>query len=220
MGQIGAMHLIILGHPASTSLSDALAAAYEKGVKSAGAQVEVLTLRDLSFDPDLRAGFSGKQSLEPDLRSAQDAILRAHHVAWFFPTWWAGPPALVKAFIDRAFLPGYAFAYKKGQALPETLLKGRSARVVTTMDSPNYWYHLWHRSSVHASFVNATLKFVGFGPVKSNTLYRQKDLSAEQRAKFLAQMERLGEADGRAIWPRQPRLTGARVQTLPPLSTE
>src|SRR5690606_2273821 len=130
--------------------------------------------------PYLRAGFSGQQNLEPDLTMAQDAILRATHVAWFFPTWWAGPPALVKGFIDRAFLPGYAFSYKTARALPETLLKGRSARVVTTMDSPSFWYQLWHRSALHASFVNATLKFVGFGPIKSNTLYRQKYLGTQQ----------------------------------------
>lgn len=192
------MHLIVLGHPAPQSFSDALGSAYKKGLMKAGREVEVLSLRDLQFDPHLRAGFSGKQDLEPDLKLAQDAILRAAHVAWFFPTWWAGPPALVKGFIDRAFLPGYAFSYKKGRALPETLLKGRSARVVTTMDSPNFWYQLWHRSSLHAAFINATLKFVGFGPVKSSTLYRQKDLSPEQRVNFLRKMEHLGKMDGRA----------------------
>lgn len=210
MDQSKAMHLIILGHPAPTSLSDALGSAYEKGLKKAGCTVEVLTLRDLVFDPHLRAGFSGKQSLEPDLKLAQDAILRASHVAWFFPTWWAGPPALVKAFIDRAFLPGYAFSYSKGHALPETLLKGRSARVVTTMDSPNFWYQLWHRSSLHASFVNATLKFVGFGPVRSNTLYRQKDLRVDERERFLRKMESVGEADAQARGPMR-RLLRAGV---------
>lgn len=192
------MHLVVLGHPTPKSLSDALATAYTEGLKKAGREVKVLALRDLKFDPHLRAGFSGKQILEPDLKSAQDAILRAAHVAWFFPTWWAGPPALVKGFIDRVFLPGYAFSYRKGQALPDALLKGRSARVVTTMDSPSFWYQLWHRSAVHASVVNATLKFVGFGPVKSSTLYRQKDLSAEARRKFLRNVERLGELDGRS----------------------
>lgn len=216
MVQIEDMHLIILGHPAPTSLSDALARAYEKGLTQAGGEVEVLALRDLRFDPNLRAGFSEQQSLEPDLKRAQEAILRAAHVAWFFPTWWAGPPALVKGFIDRAFLPGYAFSYKKGRALPETLLKGRSARVVTTMDSPSFWYQLWHRSSVHASFVNATLKFVGFGPVRSATLYRQKDLSAAQRARFFQKMEELGKKDVLVARPLVSRTTPGSGQVLPP----
>src|SRR6185503_9684327 len=129
------MHLVILGHPTEGSLSDSLAAAYARGLARAGAQVELLKLRELDFDPHLRAGFSDRQPLEPALRHAQRLIEGAEHVSWFFPTWWGGPPALVKAFIDRAFLPGWAFAYKRNSALPDTLLKGRGARVVTTMDS-------------------------------------------------------------------------------------
>lgn len=198
MGQFEAMHLIILGHPAPNSQSDSFALAYGRGLTKSGSDVETIALRDLQFDPYLRAGFSGQQILEPDLERAQEAILRATNVAWFFPTWWAGPPALVKGFIDRAFLPGYAFSFKQGQALPETLLKGRSARVVTTMDSPILWYQLWHRSALHASFVNATLKFVGFGPVRRTTLYGQKDLNPQEREQFLRKMEVLGEIDGRA----------------------
>lgn len=219
MVQVEDMHLVILGHPAPTSLSDALAHAYEKGLKHAGGDVEILTLRDLKFDPHLRAGFSGQQSLEPDLEWAQEVILRATHVAWFFPTWWAGPPALVKGFIDRTFLPGYAFFYKKGRALPETLLKGRSARIVTTMDSPSYWYQLWHRSSVHASFVNATLKFVGFGPVRSSTLYRQQHLRAGQRTRFFQKMEALGRKDAVFRRPQVSRSTSNSGQILPPPPT-
>ena len=63
---------------------------------------------------------------------AQEKLQRAAHVAWFFPTWWGAPPALVKGFIDRAFLPGFAFKNRPGNGLPETLLKGRSSRVVTS----------------------------------------------------------------------------------------
>lgn len=198
------MILVVLGHPAEKSLSDALAAAYVRGLRAAGAEVETLTLRDLHFDPNLRTGFTGKQELEPDLRMAQSAIERASHVAWFFPTWWAGPPALVKAFIDRTFLPGWAFKYR-GKALPETLLRGRSTRVVTTMDSPRYWYQFWHRSSVHASFVNATLKFVGFGPVWRTTIYLQKDLTEAARLSWLRRLEAVGQQDGARILRNAPR---------------
>ena len=191
------MHLVILGHPTPQSLSDALGDAYASGLARGGAIVERLALRDLTFDPHLRAGFSGTQKLEPDLQTAQRAIERADSVSWFFPTWWGGPPALVKGFIDRAFLPGWAFSYHKGGALPETLLAGRSARVVTTMDSPAFWYRLWHRSSLHTSFVNATLRFVGFGPVRTSTFFEQKQRTERKRASWLVQMEATGLQDAR-----------------------
>ncbi len=189
------MLLVVLAHPSPDSLSDALAEAYVQGARAAGAEVELLPLRDLEFDPYLREGFSGAQELEPDLRNAQLAIERAAHVAWFFPTWWAGAPALLKGFVDRTFLPGWSFVYRRNQALPDALLKGRSARVVTTMDSPNYWYWLWHRSSVHTSFVNATLRFVGFGPIACTTFFDQRTRSPEQRQRWLERMEKIGRTD-------------------------
>lgn len=191
------MQLVILGHPTPTgSFSDALAAAYATGLRQRGGSVETLALRDLDFDPHLRAGFSDRQALEPDLRRAQDLLRAAEHVAWFFPTWWGAPPALVKAFIDRAFLPGFAFKNRPGKSLPETLLRGRSSRVVTTMDSPSLWYALWHRASLHASFVNATLRYVGIGPVSTTTIYRLRELSAAKRTAWLHELERIGRSDG------------------------
>lgn len=190
--------LIILGHPQANSLSHQLAARYAEGLAGGGVQVELLSLAELSFDLVLRQGFDG-QAVEPDLLSARAAIERADHVAWFFPTWWAGPPALVKGFIDRVFLPGWAFQYAPGQSLPRGLLSGRHARVVTSMDSPSLWYRLWHRRAVHASLVNATLKFCGFGPVASTTLFRVRDRSPEVREGWLGELWRLGQRDARRL---------------------
>jgi putative NADPH-quinone reductase len=206
---IWSMQLVILGHPSSDSFSDALGQAYVHGLRANGVETEVLTLRALDFDPHLRAGFSGRQKLEADLLAAQELLKRAAHVAWFFPTWWGGPPALVKGFIDRAFLPGFAFKNRPGNGLPETLLKGRSSRVVTTMDSPAFWYQLWHRASLHTSFVNATLRYVGFGPVKTTTVYRLRELSAEQRGQWVQRLEELGRRDAGAHGRRGTQLLSA-----------
>jgi NAD(P)H dehydrogenase (quinone) len=195
MSHIHDMFLVVLGHPGPTSFSDVLAHAYADGLRKAGHEVETLTLRELDFDPHLRAGFGDTLPLEPDLVRAQAALRNAKHVAWFFPTWWATPPALVKGFIDRTFLPGFAFKYK-GRGLPEMLLRGRSSRVVTTMDSPGFWYTLWHRASLHASFVNATLKFVGFGPVQATTIYSLRDLPTTKRAHWVKRLAQIGERDG------------------------
>jgi NAD(P)H dehydrogenase (quinone) len=64
------------------------------------------------------------------------------------------------------------------------------------MDSPSFWYQVWHRASLHTSFVNATLRYVGFGPVKTTTIYRLRELSAEKRSAWLARVEDVGRRDG------------------------
>jgi NAD(P)H dehydrogenase (quinone) len=194
------MHLIVLGHPSPHSYSDALAGAYQRGLREGGAHVEQLALRDLVFDPILRHGLSGAQALEPDLVHAQRELVRARHVAWFFPTWWGAPPALVRGFVDRVFLPGFAYRHRgDGNGLPDGLLKGRSSHVVTTMDSPGFWYWLYHRGSLHGSFVNATLRYVGLGPIRTTTLYGLRSLTTSARERWLTKLEKKGREDAAKV---------------------
>lgn len=169
--------LVINAHPNPDSLSQLLSSSYAEALGDAGSS---LALRDLTFDPILRAGYRAPQALEPDLLRAQEAILRAAHVAWFFPCWWNSVPALLKGFIDRTFLPGFAFRYEAGAALPRRLLTGRSARVVTSMDAPWLWHALVDRSALEVSFVRSTLKFSGFGPVETKVFYGARDLGARE----------------------------------------
>ena len=186
--------LVVLGHPKQDSFCGALADAYANGA-SEKADVRRLSLGDLQFDPILRGGFDQPQPLEKDLVDAQDSLLWADHVAWLMPTWWAAPPALVKGFIDRTFLPGFAFRYEKNRPLPVQLLAGRSARVIATMDSPSFWYWLWHHRALHASFVNATLKFVGFSNVATTTHYAVRSMSQQKRQRLIALSAKLGARD-------------------------
>lgn len=194
--------LILQGHPDHESFVAALAAAYAEGASSRGAGVRTIALRDLDFDPILRRGFHGEQPLEPDLEVALAAIREARHVVFAFPTWWAAPPALVKGFVDRVFLPGLTFRYEPGQLLPVGLLRGRSARMITTMDSPAVWYWWKHGRSVHGAFVEGTLDFVGFGPIATRTVYGVRDMDARARARALADGRRDGEADAAKLGAR------------------
>jgi len=195
--------LLVIGHAKRDSLTHALADAYQAGAESQGVGSSRLELASLSFDLVLRSGHRGEQPLEPDLARAQQALRDAKHVAWFFPTWWAAPPALVKGFIDRVLLPGFGYRYEPGRAPHRKLLGGRSARLVTTMDAPWWWYALFYRSALHASFIKATLRFVGFGPVKTLTGYGLRGASrrrvAQRVARLLERSRHAGAKDARAL---------------------
>ena len=200
--------LVINGHPDDQSLSAELAAAYQRG---AAEHVEVtrLDLRELRFDPILHKGYAVPQALEPDLVRATEAIRDARHVAWFFPSWWNAPPALVKGFIDRVFLPGFAFRYDEGKAFPTKLLKGRSARLVTSMDSPWLWHKLMNRSALNVQFERSTLGFSGFSPVASDAFYSARKMTAEARARAANKLQKLGARDALRIKGlATPRSTG------------
>jgi NAD(P)H dehydrogenase (quinone) len=196
--------LLVLGHPAPNRFLHALAEHYQRGALAAGAHVRVLDLAQLTFDPILRDGYAADQPLEPDLVRAQRELVEAAHVVFFFPMWWVAPPALVKGFVDRVFLPGFAFRYPPGGGYPEGLLRGRSARVVATMDSPSWYYRFFRRRALHQAFTEGTLRFSGFGPVHESTVYDLRSLSAAQREAWLGRVERAGTTDARAVLRKSP----------------
>ena len=209
-GHILSMHnaLILLGHADPTSFNAKLAERYAQSWRAQGGEASIVTLSDLHFDPVLRHGFREKQRIEPDLQRVGEAILAAQHVVWVFPTYWASPPAIVRGFVDRLFLPGWAFRYPEGggNGLPEGLLRGRSARVIATMDSPSWWYALAHHRAIHGAFVTATLSFCGFSPVRTTMIHNVRSLKEDARAKRLVDVASAAALDfgklGKAVAQR------------------
>lgn len=206
--------LVLLGHADPESFNARLARHYAEGLQARGATVSTVALADLKFDPVMRHGYAREQPLEPDLVALRGAIERAAHVAWIFPTYWAAPPAIVKGLVDRLLVPGWAFR-STGKALPEGLLAGRSARVVTTMDSPRPWYWLWHGRAIHAAFGRGTLRFCGFAPVRFTTLYGVRRLDESARAKWCRRLETIGLSDG-AHLPGLPAVAGSAAALAAP----
>lgn len=193
--------VMLFGHADHDTFNDRLATAYARGYERAGATVERIDLARLDFDPVLRSGYRTPQPLEPDLERARRSIERAQHLVWVFPTYWAAPPTIVRGFVDRVFLPGWAFRYE-GHALPTGLLRGRSARVITTMDSPSWWYSLVYHRTIHRSFGTATLSFCGVAPVRFTTIHGVREMEAPAREAWCARVAALGADDARRVKPR------------------
>jgi len=184
--------LVILGHPAKESFCGALANSYLAGARAAGNEVQLVSLGSLSFDPVLHNGYASIQALEPDLVAGQTAITWAQHVVFVYPIWWGAMPALLKGFIDRLFLPGFAFKYREGSRFWDRLLSGRSAHLLVTMDTPP-WYFRWvYRMPGHNQMKRTILEFSGIKPVTVSNFGPVKTSNQQQREKWLAQANAYG----------------------------
>ncbi|MBL9025619.1 MAG: NAD(P)H-dependent oxidoreductase [Myxococcales bacterium] len=202
--------LLLFGHPDQDTFNHRLAAGYASGFRAGGGGVERIDLASLSFDPILHHGYRVPQPLEPDLVRAREAIEAADHLVWVFPTYWASPPALVRGFVDRLFLPGWAFSFGPESSLPKGLLAGRSARVITTMDTPGWWYTAVSHRCLHRSFGSATLAFCGLSPVAFTAFHGVRDLGEAGRARAASRAQQLGRRDARASGRRLlPKLSSA-----------
>ncbi len=184
--------LLVLGTPKKDSLCHALAEAYSHGARGKGHVVRQIKLGEMQFDPVLRDGYEQSQNLEPDLLEAQRLIHWAEHLVFVYPVWWGGVPALLKGFFDRVFLPGFAFKYRNRSQLWDKLLKGRSADLLVTMDTPP-WYFRWiYGAPAHRQMVRTILGFCGIKTRRLSEFAPVRPSSEQQRQNWLRKAEALG----------------------------
>ncbi len=184
--------LIINGHPNKDAFSFGIATAYKSGAENSGAEVKEIIIADLNFNPNLQFGYQKRTELEPDLTDAWEKIKWADHLVWVHPVWWGGLPAITKGFIDRLFLPGFAFQYIENSKWWDKLLKGKTAHIITTLDQPSWYYWLvYGRPSVN-QLKKSTLQFCGVKPVKVTYIGIVKTATTDLRKKWLVKVEGLG----------------------------
>lgn len=188
--------LIILGHPRTMSLCGALAAAFAEGAREAGVKVRQLDLAALAFDPNVRTASPCQQELEEDLLNARDLLLWAEHLVFVYPTWWGTVPALLKGFLDRVLTEGFSFRTCEGGSGYQGLLQGRSAQLITTMDTPPLMYRFIYRQPGRHAMARATLGFCGIRPVRSLVFGPVRSSSIQQRQHWLARAHREGQRLG------------------------
>ena len=187
--------LIINGHPNPESFNAALVAAYEHAILNQNVEVKVLNIHELDFEPSLTYGYTKRMEVEADIVKAQELISWADHMVWFHPVWWGGLPALTKGFIDRVFTPGFAFKYRENSVWWDKLLSGKTARIITTLDQPAFYYRMmFGRPSVN-QLKKSTLQFCGVKTVKVSYFGPIRNSSLEQRAKMLLEVGKLAQKD-------------------------
>lgn len=185
--------LIINGHPDKESFCADLADSYKRGAEFTNAECKLVNLIDLKFDLNLHFGYRKRTELESDLLGIQQDILDSDHLVFVYPTWWGTYPALLKGFIDRVFLPKFAFKYRDNSLLWDKLLKGKSARLIVTMDTPKWYYSIIYKSPGHYSMKKGILEFCGIKPVKITSFGPVKKANDVKRHKWTQKVEKIGQ---------------------------
>ena len=187
--------LIILGHPDKKSLCAAIADNYEKGAMEKGGEVERINLSELSFNPNLKQGYRVPQNLEPDLLEAQRLIKWANHLVIVYPVWWGSTPARLKGFLDRTFLPGFAFKKRENSTGWDKLLSGKSARLIVTSNSPSWWLYLNYFHPGVNMMKKAVLEFCGVSPINVTSFDSLQEVSEKRIEGILYKSFRAGLDD-------------------------
>ena len=142
--------LIVYAHPESRSFNGAMLDVAKQVFSSGGHDVRISDLHAMDFDPVVRATdfkdfetaarldyFAEQKRAYAAGTLADDIAAEIAKVAWCdlmilqFPLYWFSVPAILKGWIDRVFVPGFAFGggawYERGG------LVGKRAMLATTM---------------------------------------------------------------------------------------
>lgn len=185
---------IIQGHPDGQHhhYGHALAEAYAEGAAKAGHEVRVVHVAQIDF-PLLRSKEEFDTGAPPEpIRQAQDTIRWAEHLVILYPLWLGSMPALLKAFLEQTFRPGFATP-KPNEGSPwKKLLAGKSARVVVTMGMPALFYRWYFRAHSLKSLERNILGFCGISPIKESLIGMVEAKNDGNREKWLGKMRVLG----------------------------
>lgn len=188
--------LVVDAHPdaAPERFVHALADAYAEGARGGGHDVDVVRLAGMDV-PRLVTREEWERDAPPEaIRAVQERLRAADTIVVVFPLWLGDMPALLKAFLEQALRPGFAFAYVEGGALPRKLLGGKSARIVVTMGMPALVYRWFFGAHSVKSLKRNILQFVGIKPVRTTLIGNVEGSGPVGRRKWLDEMRRLGRS--------------------------
>jgi putative NADPH-quinone reductase len=185
--------VIIQGHPdaARAHFCHALADHYAAGALAGGHEVRRIEVAGLGL-PVLTAPDQWENEPPSDgVRACQENIAWARHLVIVYPLWLGAMPAMLKAFFEQVFRPGFALP-KGASPMGKKLLKGRTARIVVTMGMPALMYRWYFGAHSLKSLKRSILGFCGIGPVRESLIGLVADGGEQKHRKWLETMRRLG----------------------------
>ncbi len=179
--------LIVYAHPYEDSFNHAILESTIQGLKCAGHEYSLIDLNEEGFNPVLTKDelkvYPAGDFLDSNVGEYLANIKDAEHLVFIFPIWWGGVPAVLKGFFDKVFLKNETYEFKG--MFPVGKLKGRSATVISTMNSPKVFYNWYAKSPIKRTVINGTLKLCGIKPVKWIEFSKVLSISQQKRDRML-----------------------------------
>ncbi|WP_340082326.1 NAD(P)H-dependent oxidoreductase [Terribacillus sp. FSL K6-0262] len=160
------MKTIIYAHPWEGSFNHAILTSITKDLESKKETFQVIDLYKDEFNPAFTAEelkFFNKGETPYELvKQYQKLLNQATELIFIFPVWWWDLPAILKGFIDKVMLSGFAILEtKETGALTGLLTNIRKTTVITTSTSEKEYLENEAGNAIQGVFINRTLADLG-----------------------------------------------------------
>ncbi|CAG7654899.1 NAD(P)H oxidoreductase [Paenibacillus allorhizosphaerae] len=182
--------LTVVSHPRVHSLTFAVTARFTQGLADAGHETEVLDLHRSGFNPVLWEAdepdwSSDHKIYSPEVEAEIERMKKYDALAYIFPIWWYGLPAMLKGYIDRVWNNGFAYGSNKLHH-KQLLWLGLAA-------APKEHFEKRQYDKMMAQQLNVGMaEYVGISNSKVEILYDTLDSRPEIHERLLQQAYFLG----------------------------
>jgi NAD(P)H dehydrogenase (quinone) len=189
--------LIVYAHPNPQSFNHAILDAFTKGLAEGGHTYEVVDLYAIRFNPcldgaDLAKLMAGE--VPDDIKMQQERVARAEAIVFIHPVWWAGPPAILKGWIDRVFSMGFAYRFEEKTGEPVGLFKHRKAVVINTAGAREEDAKVSGMTdAINHTEVEGMFTFCGIQETRHVVFYSVLMTDDKTRRSYLEEAKRLGK---------------------------
>jgi NAD(P)H dehydrogenase (quinone) len=137
--------LVIYCHPCEDSFNAAVRDAALAELQAGGHDTRLLDLYGMDFQPVLTAEqrrvYHTPGDNERGIGDHLDALRWCEALIFIYPTWWYGPPAMLKGWLDRVWVPHATFGMpERNKPISRVLTNIRIIGAVSTLGSPKWWW--------------------------------------------------------------------------------
>ena len=186
--------VLVSAHPCADSYTCAIVAAARRGLEASHHDVTHLDLYALDFVTAMTKEEHDAykaQEVPPDamVREHGEIVRNAQLLVFVYPTWWSGPPAVLKGWLERVLVPGVGFTFDAAGRVQPGLTGVQRIVGVSTYGSP--WTYIKLVNDNGRRMLMRALKMV-CGRHTGTTwigLYSVDTTGANERAAFLDRVE-------------------------------
>ena len=192
------MHtLVVHAHPNPESYNAALFRLACDTLRAGGHTVEALDLYAEGFNPVLSREerldyMADPQAAIAKLQPEVERLQRCEHLVMVHPTWWYGPPAMMKGWLERVWLPDVVFSQprSRGERIQPLLTKVRCFTVITHGGAPWWWLVLM--GNPHRRLLMRGMRWLLARDCRTRwlQLHSINSSTAEERTAFMAGVQR------------------------------
>jgi NAD(P)H dehydrogenase (quinone) len=186
--------LIIYAHPNPDSFNNAIKTRVINTLERVNTLYNVIDLYSENYNPVISLNeMLGEVSLET--KRYQQLITESTNIIFIFPVFWFRAPAILEGFLDKVFIPGFAYRFKQiigKYGIPVPLLKDKNVLTILTHGAPALPVKTIYINAVKYRFLLGFLSFCfNLFKCKILQLWSVPFVNANIREKYLNKVEQI-----------------------------